>query len=304
MVIQLFSKQTSILLVLITTLPLISTSVVQAAGTINVTTAIDEYDTTGTGSGCSLREAIQSANTDSDFGGCTRSGTPPYTIEVPANTYPVSLNSNGSTEDNNQEDDFDIQASLNISGAGPTNTIIDGNRIDRVVHINPKLASGITIMISGVTIQHGKSQLIGSGIHNRGTNLTLNNVAIRNNEGGSEEAGGVGGIYNEANAGLDATVILNNVTISDNVSSLRGGGILNNAITANAVMTLTNVTVSGNRAAWQGGGIVTDASDSHIARVTLNNSTVTNNTSDDIKRLSRAKKRHWSVVTYDPYLGS
>jgi len=279
-VIQLITKQVNIVLVLIIVLHLISTSVVQAAGTINVTTTADEYNAIGAGTGCSLREAIQSANTDSDFGGCTRSGTPPYTIQISANTYSISLNLNNGTENNNQEDDFDIQTSLNISGVNAIQTVIDGNRLDRVFHINPNSVRGIAVIISDVTIQNGKSQQGGGGIHNRGASLTLSNVVIRNNEGGSDEAGGVGGIYNEANAGLGAKVILNNVTLSDNVSNLRGGGILNHAITANAEMALTNVTVSGNRAAWQGGGIVTDANSSYISKVTLNNSTVTNNTSN------------------------
>ena len=38
------------------------------AGTIQVTTTGDEL---GTGAGCSLREAIQSANQGSGFGGCS-----------------------------------------------------------------------------------------------------------------------------------------------------------------------------------------------------------------------------------------
>ncbi len=37
--------------------------------TINVNIFIDEYNDTATG--CSLREAVQSANDNADFGGCT-----------------------------------------------------------------------------------------------------------------------------------------------------------------------------------------------------------------------------------------
>jgi len=48
-----------------------------SAATITVTTDLDEF---GTGPGCSLREAIQSANTNSNFGGCNGSG--PYGADV------------------------------------------------------------------------------------------------------------------------------------------------------------------------------------------------------------------------------
>jgi CSLREA domain-containing protein len=46
---------------------------IASAAVITVTTGLDEFDTTPNAT-CSLREAIQSANTDGDFGGCTGSG--------------------------------------------------------------------------------------------------------------------------------------------------------------------------------------------------------------------------------------
>src|SRR5215218_9609084 len=60
-----------------------------AAG-IAVTTTADEFNTTGTGAGCSLREAIQAANTDAAFGGCS-AGAGTDTINLPAGTYTLSL---------------------------------------------------------------------------------------------------------------------------------------------------------------------------------------------------------------------
>ena len=45
-----------------------------ADGPINVTTDTDEFSLVPNGR-CSLREAIQSANHDVNFGGCTRGGT-------------------------------------------------------------------------------------------------------------------------------------------------------------------------------------------------------------------------------------
>ena len=99
-------------------------------GTITVNTTADEY---GTGASCSLREAIESANTDSDFGGCTRVGTTPYAINIPAGTYNVDIA--GSDEDDNVDGDLDIKVSMNFVGAGADQTTIDGNDDERVFHI-------------------------------------------------------------------------------------------------------------------------------------------------------------------------
>jgi CSLREA domain-containing protein len=50
------------------------------AGSIQVTTTADEFNTSGNGAGCSLREAIHAANIGADFGGCTGATTSPNTI--------------------------------------------------------------------------------------------------------------------------------------------------------------------------------------------------------------------------------
>jgi len=52
---------------------------VQAASTINVTTTLDEYRS---GSLCSLREAVQAANTNLAFGGCPAGSGPFDTINL------------------------------------------------------------------------------------------------------------------------------------------------------------------------------------------------------------------------------
>src|SRR5690242_2751065 len=48
---------------------------VYAASTITVTTTADEN---GAGAACSLREALTSANTNSNFGGCTGAAGGPF----------------------------------------------------------------------------------------------------------------------------------------------------------------------------------------------------------------------------------
>jgi len=60
-------------------------AVVHSAGTINVTTTTDEFNNIPNAN-CSLREAIQSINTNSSFGGCSNPGEAD-TIQLGANTY-------------------------------------------------------------------------------------------------------------------------------------------------------------------------------------------------------------------------
>ena len=77
------SRRSVVVVCVLGTLAL-STAPAQAAA-IPVNTTTDEFNTSGTGTGCSLREAIQAANTDSAFGGCT-AGSGADTINLQGNT--------------------------------------------------------------------------------------------------------------------------------------------------------------------------------------------------------------------------
>ena len=100
------------------------------AASITVTTTADEFNT---GAACSLREAIQAANTDAAFGGCA-AGAGPDTINLPAGTYTLTLTG---IEDVNHAGDLDVSSSMTIAGAGQGSTIIDGNNADRVFAVFP-----------------------------------------------------------------------------------------------------------------------------------------------------------------------
>ena len=91
--------------------PLAPASMASAA-IITVTTTNDEY---GTGPGCSLREAVGAAGTDSAFGGCP-AGSGDDVISLPAGTY--VLTQTGPGEDLNVTGDLDIYSTMTISGAG------------------------------------------------------------------------------------------------------------------------------------------------------------------------------------------
>ena len=125
------------------------------AATIMVNTTTDELNNDGD---CSLREAIQAANTDAAVDACS-AGSGADTIEVPAGTFTLGIPGPG--EDANQTGDWDITSDLTISGSDEAATIIRGDGVeinDRVLHI---VSPGAVVEISKVTIQDGFQPVLG-----------------------------------------------------------------------------------------------------------------------------------------------
>ena len=225
------------------------------AATINVTTTADEF---GTNPGnCSLREAIQAANTNAAFGGCT-AGSGADVINVPAGTY--TLTRLGTDDDANQTGDLDISETVTINGAGAGSTIIDGNLTDGVLDTFAA-TSAMTLTLNNLTVQHGKPTgavnfqgAAGIFVNNTVT-ANLTNVAVTNNVAGS----GGGAIWNQG------VLTLTNCNVTNN-SAVDGGGIY-----SLGKFTVTNSTIAGN-AAEKGGGIYINSpsgNDSSIDKSTL-----------------------------------
>ena len=224
------------------------------AAPITVNSAADVIADDGV---CTLREAITAANTDTALGatpGECPAGSGADTITVPAGTYTLSIP--GADEDANASGDLDITADLTINGAGAAATIIDGAALDRVFHI-----AGVTVEISGATIQNGLSY--GGGIFNGGT-LTLNDSTV---SGNTSAVGG--GMLNGSNSGATLT----NVTFSGNTAQY-GGGMDNGGVS-----TLTNVTFSGNSSPFWGGGRGGGMRNYYGSIATLTNVTFSGNSS-------------------------
>jgi hypothetical protein len=178
-----------------------------------------------------------------------------------------------------------INTSLTISGPGASSLAISGNNSVQVISIS----AGVTVTISGVTIENGSAS-VGGGILNYGM-LTVTNGTVSGNsaatEGGGIFNGGTlsvanstfsgnsttsggsgygGGIFNKG--GNTLTVM--NSTLSGNSSTFGGGGIYNNG-----TLTVTNGTISGNSAGDLGSGILNDSGGS----TTLKNAIVANSPS-------------------------
>ena len=239
------------------------------AAVIIVDTTDDEFNTDGD---CSLREAIEAANSDLVTDACDP-GVGPDTITIPVGLYELSTGQ------------LVADSNLTLSGAGAATTIIDANDTSRIL----KITAGSTVEVSGLTIRDGNAQdsdgtgigRVGGGIVNRGT-LTLTNSTVADNTvattADSAHATG-GGIWSLGPlTSTNSTISGNAVTASGMNASATAGGILaifsslsisdstvsgNSAddgaggISSFGTLTITNTIVGGNTTAGSGGGIST-----------------------------------------------
>jgi len=214
-----------------------------AAG-ITVNTTADELNADGD---CSLREAIEAANTDVAVDACT-AGSGADTITVPAGTYALT------------DGELSIGTDMTISGAGAASTIVDGGDNGRVFFITDPTA---TVVINDLTVQNGTSG-DGGGILVNG-DLTIDNVVVQD----SFADGDGGGIFVETDGTLTAT----NCEVSGNEAADDGGGIANEGPDT---LNLSGCTVSGNHASNNGGGIANNFEATGV----IDSSTISGNTAD------------------------
>jgi CSLREA domain-containing protein len=220
---------------------------------LSVNTTIDAIDVnpgdgvcqTSVGT-CSLRAAIQETNASPHLN----------SIILPAGNYILTLT--GQNEDSAQSGDLDITEELSIIGSGADVTIIDGNKIDRVIHI-----LGASTHISDLTITNGSienSSDHGGGIYNgRDSDYIVGNLVVEDaNILDNFAMSRGGGIYS------DGRLSISNSTIANNEAYSNGGGI-NSATTH-----IQNSNIQGNISHWRGGGI-------NATQLTIINSTVTHN---------------------------
>ncbi|MBE2199053.1 MAG: CSLREA domain-containing protein [Anaerolinea sp.] len=252
------------------------------AATIDVNTTADEF---GTGTDCSLREAIQAANTDTAFGGCS-AGSGDDIINLPAGTYTLSIS--GSGENSNATGDLDIASNITVIGAGAGQTTINANSIDRVLHILSGNVALQDLSITGGLV----NEVSGGGILQNGGSLTIeNSIVSANSKTGS--AGFGGGV-----AHTNGTLVIRDSTLANNTSATSGGGLYttvgsadietstfsSNAVTGggggaiysvNNTVNVVNATFNGNTITTNGGAIFVPSGST--GQITINNSTFYNN---------------------------
>lgn len=204
--------------------------------------------------GCSLRAAIQEANA---WPGAD-------TIIVPVGTFALTIAGVG--ENDAATGDLDIRDTVDLMGAGPSVTIIDGGRLDRVFEIGPDASA----TICNVTIHNGATLEQGGGINVlNGSRLTLANSIVANNS--STSGGGIWSIG-------DVQIILSNIT-GNSVAACSfgcsGGGILAGGTTGR--MQIRNSTINGNTGTGNGAGVFNAAILTIVDSIISNNAGVGDN---------------------------
>lgn len=200
---------------------------------------------------CSLRAAVQEANA---FAGSD-------TITVPAGLYRLTLT--GTAEDAAATGDLDLTESVTLSGAGPRQTVIDGNGSDRVFDVR---AGSVTLQ--GVRIQGGAVALpetTGGGIRVDGGSLDLVSSEVIDNL-----ANAGGGIW----ADSDTVVDITDCTIAANhAADLGGANALGGGLVARGETDIVGTAFVENRADLTFAGVWGDSSVS----LTIENSTFNGN---------------------------
>ncbi len=169
---------------------------------------------------CTLRAAIEEANTHYDY------GADKDFIVLPSGQYVL----NGFIEIK--------PGKLKIFGTGIDVPQINGQNSVNIFVINKKAIAEI----NNIWITGGKVQGPGAAVNNSGQ-LTLKNVTIEDSEGTIG-----GGISNYS----EAKLVISDSVIKDNEASDEGGGIYNHL---NAMLIVTNTEITGNKAKKDGGGI-------------------------------------------------
>jgi CSLREA domain-containing protein len=257
-----------------------------SAGTIDVTTINDEFNT---GASCSLREAVQTANTDANFGGCTDAapGTATDTIGLAPGSegsYALTIPKDGSPDDNADGDlDFTAGGGTTIlqGGVHPLNflvTSIDGSAIDRVVHLTSDSSGAAKVALHDVTLFHGAvpGTEDGGGILSEDPDAQLELLGVRI---AVNDAGGDGGGIAFVNGGTSARLSITRSTIDINNADGDGGGLYLDVadISDPNDPSVERTTFVNNTAGEMGGGIYIKTRLVDGPQLFLRNSTLSNN---------------------------
>lgn len=194
----------------------------------------------------SLRSAIMEANTLTGFD----------KIDLPAGTF--TLTRSGSGEDGSLSGDLDITDDLVIVGAGPSQTIIDADDLDRIFDVHP----GVELKLIGVRLTRGDvpGNELGGALQNRGQ-TDLIDVFIDNSS--AKFGGGI--------AVRDGTVSVTSSRITNNNGSSQGGGV----VVRNGHLSINDSDLLGNSSVAGGGVAIYAPGTASISGTTISQNVVT-----------------------------
>jgi CSLREA domain-containing protein len=228
------------------------------AATLTPTTTTDQFDLVADAE-CSLREAVESANLNADFGGCVAAGV--YgddVIELAAATYVLDVGpAEPSFGFDNSVGDLDVTPEgverLDVLGQGAAVTVVERAAMadaSRILDID-FLA---LVRLADLTVRNGLDDELGGGIYAGGFELTLERAVVRDNTVSGVEVAFGGGIFAETEVLVlvDSEVVDNRVELDDPEAfcflGLAGGGIFALAGLAAEVPGIVGATTVGGAA--------------------------------------------------------
>lgn len=258
------------------------------AQSITVSTTADDRLNNGN---CTLREAVIAANTNARVDACEAGGGAD-TVLLPAGSFVLTIA--GAGEDASATGDLDITEDLTVEGASLITTSISGNNLDRtfevlgnshltLTHLTIEGGSGTVGGLGGAIRINGSGALTLATARVRdtaadtapavyaatGATVNLYSSRVENNQSGGLyfQIGSTGLVRDSSitgnNADMGAGISVNalseltlvNSTVSDNLATISGAGIL-----AGGDVKLYNVTIAENVASassvfGHGGGV-------------------------------------------------
>ncbi len=175
-----------------------------------VVTSTDDV-TVGTSSDCTLRDAIEAANTDQASGGCAAgSGRDTIRFEFRSSSLPRTIALIAQLPK--------IYRDVTINGPGASNLIIDGDGSSRIFHI-----TAVSVSISGMTLQNGgghgpQTDTHGGAIAIFGGKVELSKMSFKNNI----SAAGGGAIYLHSGIGFQGSLSIIACNFENNEARTNG----------------------------------------------------------------------------------
>ncbi len=231
-----------------------------------------------------LRSAIQQVDTGTDT-----TNTINLTL---AGDYKITLHGTPGETDN-QAGEFAITptaGNLTIVNTSGGQVVVDGNHLSRVFDVNPNFDPAnptpkFLVTLQGFTITNGVAvdpgnldgpNSSGGGVRDQGNaSLTLNNVTITGNTASADG----GGVSMENLVSVPWTLTVNDSVISDNHAGDAGGGLETDG--SGKVFVNSGTIISGNTCNNQGGGIwldaIQDGADFQSANLTVTGTLISNN---------------------------
>ena len=210
---------------------MIACGVLPCSGAMAATITVTDGGDAGTGSTCTLRQAIESANTNIAVGSCLAGDAGLDTVSLLGRSGTITLVGG----------QIAVTESLTINGPGAAQLAISGGNAGRVFDlVDSGQADTVftTLSIDGLTVRDGRvTDENGGCIRAQNTSqeglLVLTNSIVSGctatSTAGAYTTGAGGGIYGDGNNTSDKyttpAVLLQNSTVSGNHAGTMGGGI-------------------------------------------------------------------------------